>query len=239
MNPPYSLKNANIQRHFDGFETPPKQYADYGFVLYGLSLLRSGGQLIAILPHGVLFRGNAERQIRKQLIEKNLIDCIIGLPNNLFLNTGIPVFLLIIKRDRETKEIYFVDASKHFTKGKPQNVMMAQDIKKVIDAVKGRECIAMFASPVSSSAVKDNDYNLNIPRYVDTFEQEPVPDLLETLQEMFIIDRQIADTEIKLFEMMNKLVGTNEKADRTLKEANKMYLNQLKRKYGAFDEDKR
>lgn len=233
MNPPYSLKNAKVKRdgRFDGFEMPPKQFADYGFVLHGLNLLGEAGQLIAVLPHGVLFRGGSEAKIRQELIQRNLIDSVIGLPERLFLNTGIPVFLMLLRKHRQGTGILFVDASKRFKKNKAQNLMEPEHIHEVVSVCKNRENIDRFAYIAGQERLQENQYNLNISHYVDTFEPEPVPDILETLNELCVIDKEIHNTEMELLSMMGQLAGTNLEKDLKVKKAHQAYLKLLKEKY--------
>ena len=132
-----------------------------------------------VLPHGVLFRGNAEGTIRKALLEEGAIDTVIGLPANIFFNTSIPTTVIILKKNRTNRDVYFIDASKEFDKGKNQNIMTDAHIEKILKAYKSREDMEKFAHLASFEEIVENDYNLNIPRYVDTFEEEEVEPLTE------------------------------------------------------------
>jgi len=160
------------------------------------------GKVVVIVPHGVLFRGAAEGKIRKQLLEENIIDTVIGLPAGLFQTTGIPVAILVLNRSREPggkneqrKDVLFVEASKLFRPAKAQNIMDDEHIQKILDAVHGRQDQEKFCRPVQPDEIKENDYNLNITRYVDTFEEEEEVDIEANLKEMAKIDAELADLE--------------------------------------------
>ena len=237
-NPPYSLSwNITLKqfdKRFQGYPIAPKSKADYAFILHGLYQLEDNGTLLAILPHGVLFRGAAEGKIREQLIKENLIDAVIGLPDKLFLNTGIPVLILVLKKNRENNNVLFIDASKEFITGKSkkQNDMSIENINKVIESYKNRRFVDKFAYVSSIEKIAENDYNLNIPRYVDTYEPPEIPDLLETLEELKDIERQIKETSIFLLKQMKQLEGTTPEAEkRHIKEVDK-FEEILIEKYG-------
>lgn len=213
-NPPYSLKwdrdkHINDNR-FKDFGIPPSSKADYAFILHGFSKLKDSGTLLAILPHGVLFRGSHEETIRKQLILQNNFNSIVGLPDKLFIDTQIPTCILELNKKRNQKDVLFIDASKQFVKkdGK-QNTMQEEHIRNVVNTLKKRISLDKFSNLVQLPQLEKNNYNLNIPRYVDTFEQEPVPDLLETLKAIEEIDKEIFDCELNFFNMMKTLVGTD------------------------------
>lgn len=169
-----------------------------------------------VLPHGVLFRGNAEQKIRKHLLEEGAIDTIIGLPANIFYNTSIPTTVIILKKNRTTKGVFFIDASKEFDKGKNQNVMTDEHIAKILAAYQDRQDIDKFAHLANFDEIVENDYNLNIPRYVDTFEEEPVIPLPDLADQLADTDKQIAETTAKLESMLTQLVGTNPDAQKEL-----------------------
>lgn len=181
-NPPYSLRweteNKENDVRFKGYGLAPKSKADYAFLLHSLYHLKPDGIMGIVLPHGVLFRGGTEGAIRKQLIENNQIDTIIGLPANLFYNTSIPTTIIILRKDKmDNDSVLFIDASKEFKSEKKQNVLTEENIKKIYDAVINRKDIDKFAHVASKEEIIKNDYNLNIPRYVDTYEKEPEIDL--------------------------------------------------------------
>ena len=232
MNPPYSMKWKLVpHRQFDGYEPLPTNAADFAFVLHGLDMLADGGTMIAILPHGILFRGNKEKEIRRKLLEHNLLDAVIGLPTKMFLHTAIPVCLLIFKKSRTTGDLLVMDASQEFEKQGKVNVMTPENIRKIIDVYHNRLEVKRFSSLVSKPLIQENDYNLNIPRYVDTYISEPVPDMAELLAELNATNRDIRDTERKVLAMMEELVGTTEKADEEIRQETATYRAYLEKKY--------
>jgi len=159
--------------------------------------LDENGTMAIVLPHGVLFRGAAEGHIRKYLIEdKNYLDAVIGLPANIFYGTSIPTCILVFKKCREDSgNILFIDASNEFEKVKAQNYLTDENVAKIIDTFKSRETIDKYSYLASLDEVKENDYNLNIPRYVDTFEEEVPVDLDAVAKELQAIDTQMLDTD--------------------------------------------
>lgn len=171
-NPPYSqawdpsFKDSDPR--YSRFGLAPKTKADFAFLLHDLYHLKPDGIMTIVLPHGVLFRGGEEGQIRKQLIENNHIEAIIGLPANIFFGTGIPTVIIVLKQKRQDTDVLVVDASKHFIKEGKNNKLQASDIKRVTDAVINRESIDKFSKIVSKQTLRENGYNLNIPRYVDS-----------------------------------------------------------------------
>lgn len=208
-NPPYSLKwsgGGGVER-FLGYDVPPKSKADYVFVLDAISRLEEGGTAIFILPRGVLFRGASEGKIRAELIERNLIDAVIGLPDKLFMNTGIPVCIVVFKKGRETRDVLFVDASKGFEKRGKYNVLTDEHIGRIVDVYENRRAVDKFADVVSIEGIRENGYNLNIPRYVDTFEYVEPPSLLDTMAELMSIDADIAKTQREIADGLSQLIG--------------------------------
>jgi type I restriction enzyme M protein len=175
-NPPYSqawdpsFKESDPR--YSRFGLAPKTKADFAFLLHDLYHLKPDGIMTIVLPHGVLFRGDptsdGEGAIRKQLIEQNHIDAIIGLPANIFFGTGIPTVILVLKQKRQNTDVLIVDASKHFVKEGKNNKLQASDIKRIVDTVINRDSIEKFSQVVSKQTLRDNGYNLNIPRYVDS-----------------------------------------------------------------------
>ena len=177
-NPPYSHKwdadsHTNDPRYKD-YGIAPASKADYAFLLHDLYHLKDNGIMCIVMPHGVLFRGGSEKEIRTQLVEHNNIEAIIGLPANCFYGTGIPTIILVLKKHREASDILIVDASKEFYKDGSKNRLSGHHIKKIVDAVLARETIPHFATLVSKQTVIENEYNLNIPRYVEAEEKVPV-----------------------------------------------------------------
>ncbi|KZX10612.1 type I restriction-modification system subunit M [Methanobrevibacter filiformis] len=179
----------------------PKSKPDFSFIQHALFYLNNNGTLAIVLPPGILFRGSSEKQIRKQLIEKNYLDAVIGLPSNLFPKTTTPTVILVFKKSRSTEDkILFINASKNYKKSKNQNIIMEEDIDKIIAIYKNKEEQSKFSHLATLDEIRENDYNLNISRYVDTFEEEPL-DLDELKSELRFIDRKIdnIDHEIKRY----------------------------------------
>jgi len=171
-NPPYSQKwdseNKETDPRYSSFGLAPKTKADYAFLLHDLYHLKPDGIMTIVLPHGVLFRGGEEGAIRRNLIEKNHIDAVIGLPANIFFGTGIPTIVMVLKQKRKNTDVLIVNASKGFLKVGKNNMLRASDIKKITDTVIARHSIPKFSKLVSREEIRDNEYNLNIPRYVDS-----------------------------------------------------------------------
>lgn len=162
-----------------------------------------------VLPHGVLFRGAAEGIIRKALIEKNYLDAVIGLPANLFYSTGIPTVVLVFRKNRTNSDILFIDASKHFEKSKNQNRLRKEDIDLIIKTYEDRKDVDKLAHVASLDEIKENDYNLNIPRYVDTFEEEPPIDIDEVNRQLAEVDQQMKDLTAQFDQLASQLVKTD------------------------------
>ena len=219
-NPPYS-QNWNIKdvdrekdTRFKGYGVAPASKADYAFVLHGLYHLDKAGTMAIVLPHGVLFRGASEGKIRKNIIDNNLLDAVIGLPANLFYGTSIPTCVLVFKgrEARQNKDVLFIDASNEFEKGKNQNKLTPDNINKIIDTYRNRENVEKYSHVASLAEIKENDYNLNIPRYVDTFEEEEVIPLSEVAQELTEVKAEIESSYQSLFGLLNELEGTTDKS---------------------------
>lgn len=174
-NPPYSQSWNSSDKETDpryaGYGLAPKGKADYAFLLHDLYHIKPDGIMNIVLPHGVLFRGGEEGQIRKNLIENNKIDAIIGLPANIFYGTGIPTIVMVLKQKRDNTDVLIIDASRGFVKEGKNNKLRASDIKKIVDVVTCRETKEKFSRVVSRDEIRRNDYNLNIPRYVDSSEK--------------------------------------------------------------------
>lgn len=184
-NPPYSQSwdptDKETDARYKSYGLAPKSKADYAFLLHDLYHVKPDGLMTIVLPHGVLFRGGEEGQIRKNLIENNKIDAIIGLPANIFFGTGIPTIIMVLKQKRTNTDVLIIDASKGFAKVGKNNVLRATDIKKIIDTVKSRKDIDKFSKVVSRDEIRLNDYNLNIPRYVDSSEKTESWDLYASM----------------------------------------------------------
>lgn len=174
-NPPYSQNwnpsGKEMDPRYAGYGIAPKSKADYAFLLHDLYHLKPDGIMNIVLPHGVLFRGGEEGEIRKNLIENNKIDAIIGLPSNIFFGTGIPTIVMVLKQKRTNDDVLIIDASKGFIKEGKNNKLRDSDIKKIVDIFKNRLSIDKYSKVVSRDEIRQNDYNLNIPRYVDSSEK--------------------------------------------------------------------
>ncbi len=184
-NPPYSQKwdptDADNDARFSGYGVAPKTKADYAFLLHELHHLKPDGILTIVLPHGVLFRGGSEAEIRKNLIEKNNIDAIIGLPAGIFFGTGIPTLIMVLKQKRTDDDVLIIDASKGFVKDGKQNRLRACDIRRIVDTVRHRATIDKYSRCVSRDEIRRNEYNLNIPRYVDSSDSPEHYDIYATM----------------------------------------------------------
>ena len=193
-------------KRFD-WGVPPSSKGDYAFVLHMLSSLDSEGRMAVVLPHGVLFRGASEGKIRKEIIEFNLLDAVIGLPANLFYGTGIPACILVFKKNRTTKDVLFIDASGegNFEKGKNQNILRSCDIEKIVTTYKNKDVIDKYSYLASYEDIKENDYNLNIPRYVDTFEEEEMVDIEEVKKNIANIEKELAEVQAQMKKYLEEL----------------------------------
>lgn len=192
-NPPFSYKawqnginwetEKNNYRRFDGFGTPPAKNGDYAFLLHILKSLKSTGKGAVILPHGVLFRGNSEAEIRQNIIKRGYIKGIVSLPANLFYGTGIPACIIVLDKEEATnrKGIFMIDASKGFVKDGNKNRLREQDIRKIVDVFNSQLEVVKFSRFVSNEEIEKNEYNLNIPRYIDTQEEEDIQDIASHL----------------------------------------------------------
>lgn len=222
MNPPYSQKWSadkgflSDPRFSDYGVLAPKSKADYAFLLHGLFHLKSTGTMGIVLPHGVLFRGAAEGKIRQKLLEKGYIYAVIGLPAGIFYSTGIPTIIMVLKKDRPGRDVLFIDGSKEFVKGKPQNFLDDKNIGKLFQTYKDRKDVDKFAHLASFDEIQKNEFNLNIPRYVDTFEPEPEIDLAEVNKAMAETNKEIAQNEDELLAMLQELTTDDEKKAKDL-----------------------
>jgi type I restriction enzyme M protein len=216
MNPPYSAKWSAAagflqdERFSDYGVLAPKSKADYAFLLHGLYHLKSSGTMAIVLPHGVLFRGAAEGKIREKLLRSGNIYAVIGLPSNLFYNTSIPTCIIVLKKHRDGRDVLFIDASGKFEKGKKQNAMTDANIDSVIELYNRRETVEKEAYLASFEDIEKNDFNLNIPRYVDNFEKEEEIDLNALLGEMSETDKQIAEVQGEFVAMLKELTSDDE-----------------------------
>lgn len=216
MNPPYSAKWSAAagflqdERFSDYGVLAPKSKADYAFLLHGLYHLKSHGTMAIVLPHGVLFRGAAEGKIREKLLRSGNIYAVIGLPANLFYNTSIPTCIVVLKKHREGRDVLFIDASKKFEKGKKQNAMTDEHIDAVMTLYNNRETVEKEAYLASFEDIEENDFNLNIPRYVDNFEQEEEIDFNDLLKSMTETDQKLEQTQSEFLGLLKELTSTDE-----------------------------
>jgi type I restriction enzyme M protein len=225
-NPPFSLdkwamgfagesssdKKFKMEASLDPYRrfewgVPPASKGDYAFVQHMLYSLAEDGRMATILPHGVLFRGASEGKIRKQIIDLNLLDAVIGLPENLFYGTGIPACIMVFRKDRTRKDVLFIDASgeEHYEKGKNQNKLREQDIEKIVETYEKRETIDKYSYVATIDEIKENDYNLNIPRYVDTFEEEEPVDMEAVKRNIANIKKELQEVEAQMEKYLKEL----------------------------------
>ena len=219
MNPPYSAKWSADDTFLDDSrfnkygKLAPKSKADFAFLLHGFYHLKDSGTMAIVLPHGVLFRGAAEGVIRQKLLEDGSIDTVIGMPANLFFGTTIPTTVIILKKNRTSRDVLFIDASKDFLKGKNQNKLTLENIDKVVETYKNREDIEKYAHVASFEEIKENDFNLNIPRYVDTFEEKEEVNIIELGKELVALNQQIKEAENDFLVMLDELAVTDDTRD--------------------------
>ena len=211
-NPPFSLDKWGYEQaendKFDRFRRglPPKTKGDYAFISHMIETLKPvTGRMGVVVPHGVLFRGSSEGKIREKLINENLLDAVIGLPEKLFYGTGIPAAILIFKKQKSDDSVLFIDASREFKSGKNQNNLTEENIAKIIETYRARESVDKYAYLATLQEVKDNDYNLNIPRYVDTFEEEAEIDLVAVRAEREQLKTQLAELEVQMAKYLEEL----------------------------------
>ena len=221
-NPPYSAHWDNSERKLkdprfsDYGKLAPSSKADYAFVLHSLYHLNDQGTMAIVLPRGVLFRGAAEGKIREALIKKNYLDGVIGLPANLFYGTSIPTTVLVFKKNKTNRDIMFIDASSDFEKDKNQNRLRAEDINKIINAYFDRKDVDKYAHAASLDEIKENEFNLNIPRYVDTFEEEPPVDVQALKDDYLAAEKESNDLQKQVVADLEKLVGKDDAATKDL-----------------------
>lgn len=214
-NPPFSLDkwgadNAaadQYNRFWRGI--PPKSKGDYAFISHMIETTyreeSQNGRVGVIVPHGVLFRGSSEGKIRQQLIDDNLLDAVIGLPANLFYGTGIPAAILIFKRHKTTDSVLFIDASRDFEPGTNQNRLRPADLDRIASTYAARQSVERYAYHATHAEIAANDYNLNIPRYVDTFEAEDAVDLKAVQAEIDALESQLTDVKARMAAYLNEL----------------------------------
>ena len=211
-NPPFSLDkwgqehaaNDRYKRFLRG--TPPKSKGDYAFILHMIDTALEGeGRVGVIVPHGVLFRGGSEGTIRRALIEENLLEAVIGLPVNLFYGTGIPAAILIFNKGKATQDVLFIDASREFEDAKNQNRLREQDIEKIVATYQKFKGVDKYAYRATFAEIQENDFNLNIPRYVDTFEEEEEIDIAAVQKEIEGLEAELAVTRKQMTAYLKEL----------------------------------
>ncbi|MCP4398661.1 MAG: N-6 DNA methylase, partial [bacterium] len=197
-NPPFSYRWQPTEAlgedfRFKSYGIAPKSAADFAFLLHGFHYLAPEGTMAIILPHGVLFRGGVEARIRRKLLDDGNIDTVIGLPANLFFSTGIPVCILVLKKCKKPDDVLFINAGEHFEKGKRQNRLLPEHIEKIVDTYKFRKEEERFSRRVPMEEIQENDYNLNIARYISTAIPEPEIDLQAVHAELTDLEQSIVD----------------------------------------------
>jgi len=219
MNPPYSARWSSDDTFLDDSRfnrygrLAPKSKADFAFLLHGIYHLKDSGTMAIVLPHGVLFRGGAEGVIRKKLLEDGSIEAVIGMPGNLFFGTSIPTTVIILKKNRTTRDVLFIDASKDFERGRNQNKLSKDNIDKIVNTYAKRESVDKYSHVASFEEIKENEFNLNIPRYVDTFEEEELIDLAKIGSTIKDIRKEKAELESNLYETISSLQFDKKNSD--------------------------
>lgn len=211
-NPPFSLEKWGYDNalgdKFGRFRRgiPPKTKGDYAFILHMVETLKPGtGRMGVVVPHGVLFRGSSERAIRQKLIEENLLDAVIGLPEKLFYGTGIPAAILVFRKKKSDDKVLFIDASRHYQDAKTQNFLRDEDIARIVATCESRQNVERYAHLATHEEIKENDYNLNIPRYVDTFVEEEEIDLVAIRKERELLKAELAELEVQMAKYLEEL----------------------------------
>ncbi|WP_291441197.1 type I restriction-modification system subunit M [Desulfovibrio sp.] len=211
-NPPFSLdkwgQDSAADDKFGRFRRglPPRTKGDYAFILHMIEVMKPAvGRMAVVAPHGVLFRGAAEGKIRAKLIEENLLDAVLGLPEKLFFGTGIPAAILVFRKRKADDKVLFIDASRDYADGKNQNALRPQDIQKIVETFRARQSVEKYAYLATVEEIRANDYNLNIPRYVDTFEEEPEIDMHALLAERAGLKKELERLEGEMEKYLKEL----------------------------------
>lgn len=211
-NPPFSLEKWGFEGadadKFSRFRrgVPPRTKGDYAFILHMVETMKPGsGRMAVVVPHGVLFRGAAEGRIRQRLVEENLLDVVIGLPEKLFYGTGIPAAVLVFRTHKKDDKVLFIDASRDFEAGKNQNLLRKTDLQRILDTVAARQPVARYAHLAAPAEIAENDFNLNLPRYVDTFEEEAEIDLMVVKRERERLKAELAQLEHQMDAYLKEL----------------------------------
>ncbi len=211
-NPPFSLEKWGFEgADFDKFSrfrrgVPPRTKGDYAFILHMIETMKPGsGRMAVVVPHGVLFRGAAEGRIRQKLIEENLLDVVIGLPEKLFYGTGIPAAVLVFRKNKTDEKVLFIDASRDFEPGKNQNLLRETDLQRILDTAAKRQSVARYSHLATPAEIAENDFNLNIPRYVDTYVEEAQIDLMALRNERGQLKSELASLEVQMEAYLKEL----------------------------------
>jgi type I restriction enzyme M protein len=211
-NPPFSLEKWGFEGaeadKFSRFRRgiPPRTKGDYAFILHMVETMKPGtGRMAVVVPHGVLFRGAAEGRIRQRLIEENLLDVVIGLPEKLFYGTGIPAAVLVFRKHKADDKVLFIDGSRGFESGKNQNLLRETDLKLILDTAAARRSVPRYAHLATPAEIAENDFNLNIPRYVDTYEEEAEIDLIAVRREREQLKAELARLEVQMEAYLKEL----------------------------------
>ena len=211
-NPPFSLEKWGLEAaQTDTFArfrrgTPPASKGDYAFILHMIETMKpSSGRMAVVVPHGVLFRGSSEGKIRQKLIEENLLDAVIGLPEKLFFGTGIPAAILIFRKSKPDDTVLFIDASREFAPGTNQNALTPEHLNKIVATYKADAPVEKYAHVATPEEIRENDFNLNIPRYVDTFEEEEEIDLMAVRAERLVLQQELDGLEDKMAGYLKEL----------------------------------
>lgn len=213
-NPPFSLKNWGYEQAQNDsykrfrFGVPPKGYADYAFVQHMIATVSPTGKVGVVLPHGALFRGGAEGRIRKGIIEEDFLEAVIGLPPKLFYGTGIPACLFIINKDKPKQrkgKVFFAYGANDYLEGKKQNKLRKQDIDKIVDAFREYKTVQKYCGPVTLDEIRENEYNLNITRYIDITEEEEKIDIQKAINELNELKKEYSKIEDKVFNYLKEL----------------------------------
>ena len=237
-NPPYSQKYdpKSDQRFPEYKDMLPSNFADFVFVAFGLTLLKGGGKAGFILPHGVLFRSNKEGAFRKMLVESGTLRSIIGLPDKLFINTDIPTCILEMQTRRAPSGILIIDAKDEAQKAGKKNIITGEHLRKICEAYDARTEAEGFAHVAPVQEVAGNQFNLNIPRYVDSFVHEPLPDFVEVMENLGQLEKDIVAEELRLLEMVRQLYGTTPQADERFRKGLRKYKQAITNAAGEYEQ---
>lgn len=220
MNPPYSVKwkydeKKNPDARFSEYGCAPSSYADFAFVVHGLNMIGEHGELFTILPPGVLFRGSKEKAIRKKFIEKKNLKAIIGLPDKLFLNTQIPVCVIALDKSNNEKTI-FINAANDFEKGSNQNILKPEHTEKIVNTYKNLKEIDRYSHIATPKEFEDNDYNMSVSRYVDTYVPDEPIDIVKVTEELVKLEEKRRELNRNILEALKEMKGSDSESEKEL-----------------------